>query len=71
LVRSNPSTFTRDWALRWVRGSVESYLLGRISLAVEKALQQRLSRPEAHRLFLEEHIVGIDVMQFAISLNKW
>ncbi|MCC6014692.1 MAG: hypothetical protein LM564_03190 [Desulfurococcaceae archaeon] len=70
-MRSDPSTFTRDWALRWVRGSVESYLLGRTNLAEEKALQRRLSRSETHRLFLEEHIVGIDVMQFAISLNKW
>ena len=34
MVRSNPSTFTRDWALRWIRGSVESYLLGRTSLTV-------------------------------------
>ncbi|MCC6014243.1 MAG: hypothetical protein LM564_00890 [Desulfurococcaceae archaeon] len=28
------SSFERDWALRWVRGSVESYLLGRTSLEV-------------------------------------
>jgi len=41
LVRSNPSTFTRDWALRWVRGSVESYLLGRTSLAVVEGRVRR------------------------------
>jgi len=33
LVKST-SSFERDWALRWVRGSVESYLLGRTSLEV-------------------------------------
>jgi predicted RNA methylase len=37
---------------------------------MEKALQRGLSRPEAHRLFLEEHIVGIDVMQFAKELTS-
>jgi len=41
LVRSNPSTFTRDWALRWVRGSVESYLLGRTSLEVVEGRVRR------------------------------
>jgi len=41
LVRSNPSTFTRDWALRWVRGSVESYLLGRTSLTVVEGRVRR------------------------------
>jgi hypothetical protein len=41
LVRSNPSTFTRDWALRWVRGSVESYLLGRTSLEVVRGRVRR------------------------------
>jgi predicted RNA methylase len=37
---------------------------------MEKALQRGLSRPEAHKLFLEEHIVGIDVMQFAKELTS-
>ena len=41
MVRSNPSAFTRDWALRWVKGSVESYLLGRTSLAVVKGRVRR------------------------------
>jgi hypothetical protein len=41
LVRSDPSTFTRDWALRWVRGSVESYLLGRTSLEVVRGRVRR------------------------------
>ena len=41
MVRSNPSTFTRDWALRWVRGSVESYLLGRTSLEVVRGRVRR------------------------------
>jgi len=41
LVRSNPSTFTRDWALRWIRGSVESYLLGRTSLTVVEGRVRR------------------------------
>ena len=41
MVRSNPSTFTRDWALRWVRGSVESYLLGRTGLAVVEGRVRR------------------------------
>ena len=41
MVRSNPSTFTRDWALRWVRGSVESYLLGRTSLEVVEGRVRR------------------------------
>jgi predicted RNA methylase len=37
---------------------------------MEKALERGLSRSEAHRLFLEEHIVGIDVMQFAKELTS-
>ena len=41
MVRSNPSTFTRDWALRWIRGSVESYLLGRTSLTVVEGRVRR------------------------------
>ena len=41
MVRSNPSTFTRDWALRRVRGSVESYLLGRTGLAVVEGRVRR------------------------------
>ncbi|MCC6014649.1 MAG: hypothetical protein LM564_02975 [Desulfurococcaceae archaeon] len=35
------STSTRDWALRWVRGSVESYLLGRTSLEVVEGRVRR------------------------------
>ena len=31
---SIPSEFTRDWALRWVRGSVESYIAGRTRIEV-------------------------------------
>ena len=37
---------------------------------MEKALLRGLSRSEAHRLFLEEHIAGIDVMQFAKELTS-
>jgi hypothetical protein len=40
LVKST-SSFERDWALRWVRGSVESYLLGRTSLEVVRGRVRR------------------------------
>ena len=41
MMRSDHFTFTRDWALRWVRGSVESYLLGRTSLEVVEGRVRR------------------------------
>jgi hypothetical protein len=37
---------------------------------MEKALQYGLSRSEAHKLFLEEQVVGIDIMQFAKELTS-
>lgn len=37
---------------------------------MEKAFQQGLSRSEVHRLFLEDHLVGIDVMQFVKELTS-
>jgi type I restriction-modification system DNA methylase subunit len=37
---------------------------------MEKALQQGLKRPEVHKLFLNNHIIGIDIMQFAKELTS-
>jgi len=31
-----PTSFGRDWTLRWVRGSIGSYILGRTRLEVVK-----------------------------------
>jgi hypothetical protein len=37
---------------------------------MEKALAQGIDRRKAHELFVKEHIVGIDIMQFAKSLTS-
>jgi|GEM_PF-572935 len=37
---------------------------------MEKALRQGLKRSEAHELFLNKHIIGIDIMQFAKELTS-
>lgn len=37
---------------------------------MEKALTQGVNRHEAHRQFLEKHIVGVDIMQFASKLTS-
>jgi len=37
---------------------------------MKKALEEELNRSYAHKLFLEKHIVGIDVMQFAKELSS-
>jgi len=37
---------------------------------MKKALERGLDRSDAHRVFLKEHIVGIDVMQFAKELSS-
>ena len=35
-VREVLQSFERDWALRWIRGSIESYILGRTPLELIK-----------------------------------
>jgi len=37
---------------------------------MEKALAQGIDRRKAHELFVKEHMVGIDIMQFAKSLTS-
>lgn len=37
---------------------------------MEKALQQRLNKSDIHKLFLEDHMIGIDIMQFAKELTS-
>lgn len=36
-----PTSFERGWALRWVRGSIASYILGRTRLEVVKGRVRR------------------------------
>jgi len=40
-MRESTSSFERDWALRWVRGSLGSYISGRTRLEVVKGRVRR------------------------------
>jgi hypothetical protein len=45
------SDYTREWALKWIKGSVESYIIGRTSLEIikgriKKAVESYNLKPE-------------------------
>jgi hypothetical protein len=45
------SDYTREWALKWIKGSVESYIIGRTSLKIikgriKKAVESYNLKPE-------------------------
>jgi len=68
MVRSVSSDeFTRDWALRWVRGSVESYIAGRTRIEVVKGRIRRAVR--SYGVSPEEVGAIISLLQIDPLLN--
>ena len=65
MVRSDE--FTRDWALRWVRGSVESYIAGRTRIEVVKGRIRRAVR--SYGVSPEEVGAIISLLQIDPLLN--
>jgi len=65
MVRSDE--FTRDWTLRWVRGSMESYIAGRTRIGVVKGKIRRAVRSYGIRPKEVGEIISL--LQIDPSLN--
>jgi len=64
------SDYTREWALKWIKGSVESYIIGRTSLKIIKGKIKKAV--ESYNLKPEEikNIMDIILIDPLINISK-
>ena len=61
------SPLTREWALKWLKGSIESYILGRTSLDIVKGRIRRAI--ESYGVIPKEIVAVVDSLLTDPSLN--